>query len=185
MGGPGSSALTAGKITGAYGIKGWVKIHSYTSPGENLFDFGEWTLKGRGGRNTEQPVHFDEWRRQGKGMIAHIRGVDDRDLAESYRGLEILVKADSLPDLEEGDYYWHQLEGLEVWAREPGSSAERVLLGRVNYLLETGANDVLVIKASEGSIDDQERLVPYLPGDTVVSVDLERKRIEVDWYIDD
>ncbi len=185
MGGSGSSALTAGKITGVYGIKGWVKIHSYTSPEENLFDFGEWTLRGRGNRNQALPVHFDEWKRHGKGMVAHIRGVDDRDLAESYRGLEILVGAEKLPDLEEGDYYWHQLEGLEVWAREPGSSAERVLLGRVDYLLETGSNDVLVVKASEGSIDDRERLVPYLPGATVASVDIDRSRMEVDWYIDD
>ncbi|MFV8816940.1 ribosome maturation factor RimM [Haliea sp. E17] len=174
--------LTVGKITGCYGIKGWVKIHSYTSPEENLFDFGEWKLKRRG---SEEPVHFDEWKRHGKSMIAHIRGVDDRDIAESFRGLEILVGAEYLPELSEGDYYWHQLEGLEVWAREPESSADRVLLGRVDYLLETGANDVLVVKACEGSVDDRERLIPYLPDDVVASVDLQQGRMEVDWYIDD
>lgn len=182
MGGSGSSALTAGKITGCYGIKGWVKIHSYTAPEENLFRFGSWKLGRKGG---DVPVHFDQWKRHGRGMVAHIAGVDDRTLAESYRGLEIRVAAESLPDLAEGDYYWHQLEGLEVWAREPGSTAPRVPLGRVDHLLETGANDVLVVKPGEGSLDDRERLIPYLPGDVVVSVDLGAGRLEADWYIDD
>ena len=65
------------------------------------------------------------------------------------------------------------------------SDAERVLLGRVDHLLETGANDVLVVKASEGSIDERERLIPYLPEDVVVSVDLAHQRMEVDWYLEE
>ena len=96
-----------------------------------------------------------------------------------------MVEADGLPELDEGDYYWHQLQGLQVWGREPGSSDQRVLLGRVDYLIDTGANDVLVIKASKGSIDERERLVPYLPGDVVSRVSLEEEVIEVDWYLDE
>jgi 16S rRNA processing protein RimM len=176
----GSSQLTAGKITGAYGVKGWVKIHSYTDPVENLFGFGAWQLQRRGALET---VEFDAWRRHGKGVVAHIVGVEDRTRAESLRGLEIVVEAGSLPALEEGDFYWRELEGLQVWAREPGSGEPRVLLGTVDYLIETGANDVLVVKASEDSIDDGERLIPYLPGEVVTRVSLEEAVIEVDWYI--
>ena len=178
----GSSQLTAGKITGVYGVKGWVKIHSYTEPAENLFAFGAWQLKRRG---SLEPVEFDEWKRHGKGMIAHIAGVDDRTLAESFKGLKIVVEADRLPALEEGDFYWHQLQGLQVWGREPGTSDDRVLLGTVDYLIETGANDVLVVKATKDSIDDRERLIPYLPGDVVTRVSLEEGMVEVDWYLDE
>lgn len=177
----GSSQLTAGKITGAHGIKGWVKIHSYTDPEENLFGFGAWRLQRRGA--LLKSVEFDAWRRQGKGMVAHIVGVDDRTEAESLRGVEIVVAAGRLPTLAEGDFYWHQLQGLQVWGREPGSSAERVLLGTVDYLIETGANDVLVVKASEESIDERERLIPYLPGEVIKRVGLEEAVIEVDWFI--
>ena len=171
-----NAILVVGKITGCYGIKGWVKIHSYTDPQENFLGFGHWMLKRRGGL---EPVEFDAGRRQGKGLVAHIAGVDDRTLAESFRGLEVAVRADSLPHLEEGDYYWSQLQGLQVWCRD---GDDKVLLGTVDYLLETGANDVLVVKASEGSIDEQERLIPYLPGDVVTRVDLEEAIIEVDWF---
>ena len=182
MGESGASQLTAGKITGCYGVKGWVKIHSYTDPEENLFHFGSWMLKRRG---SLEPVEFDQWKRHGKGMVAHIAGVDDRTLAESFKGLNIVVEADRLPALEEGDFYWNQLQGLQVWGREPESTDDRVLLGTVDYLIETGANDVLVVKAAEGSIDDRERLIPYLPGDVVTRVSLEEGIVEVDWYLDE
>lgn len=181
--------LVVGKITGCYGVKGWVKIHSYTEPRENFLGFGKWVLLRRG---APEPIEFDDGRVQGKGLVAHIAGVDDRNLAEAYSGLEVAVQADSLPALEEGDYYWSQLQGLQVWCREPredGSSkegvAERVLLGTVDYLIETGANDVLVVKPSAGSIDDRERLIPYLPGDVVTRVDLERAEMEVNWFLED
>ena len=180
MGESGSSQLTAGKITGCYGIRGWVKVHSYTDPGENLFDFGRWMLKRRGSLET---IEFDQWKRHGKGMVAHIVGVDDRTLAESFKGLKIVVEAEGLPSLEDGDYYWHQLQGLQVWGREPESDADRVLLGTVGYLIETGANDVLVVKAGGASIDDRERLIPYLVGDVVTRVSLEEGIMEVDWYL--
>ncbi len=174
-----NAMLVVGKITGCYGIKGWVKIHAYTDPQENFLGFGHWMLKRRGGL---EPIEFDDGRRQGRGLVAHIAGVDDRTVAESYRGLEIAVQADSLPGLEEGDYYWSQLQGLHVWCR---AGDDKVLLGTVDYLIETGANDVLVVKASEDSIDEQERLIPYLFGDVVTRIDLEEAVIEVDWFLDE
>ena len=85
-----NAMLVVGKITGCYGIKGWVKIHAYTDPQENFLGFGHWMLKRRGGL---EPIEFDDGRRQGRGLVAHIAGVDDRTVAESYRGLEIAVQA--------------------------------------------------------------------------------------------
>ena len=193
MAGP-DDMLVIGKITGCYGVKGWVKIHSYTEPRENFLRFGKWMLQRRG---ALEPIEFDDGRVQGKGLVAHIAGVDERTLAEAYSGLEVAVQADSLPALAAGDYYWSQLQGLQVWCRnagEPGigeqgseeqSSEERVLLGTVDYLIETGANDVLVVKPSTDSIDDRERLIPYLPEDVVTRVDLDRAVIEVDWFLED
>ena len=171
--------LVVGKITGCYGIKGWVKIHPYTDPQENFLGFGSWMLQRRG---SLEPIEFDAGRRQGRGLVAHIAGVDDRTLAESYKGLEVAVTGDCLPQLEDGDYYWSQLQDLQVWCRD---TDDRVLLGTVDYLIETGGNDVLVVKASDQSIDDRERLIPYLPEDVVTRVDLEQGVIEVDWFLDE
>ncbi len=175
-------SLEIGEITGCHGIKGWVKVHSYTDPPENFSELGPWELHRRGG---VQPVQFDAIRRQGKGLVAHIVGVDDRTLAETYRGARVTVPVDRLPALARGDYYWRQLEGLQVWCHTPGKDSDRLLLGTVDYLIETGANDVLVVKASDGSIDQRERLIPYLPGDVVTDVDLDKGIIEVSWFPDD
>ena len=173
------ATLVIGKITGSYGIKGWVKIHPYTDPQENFLEFGHWMLKRRSGL---EPIECDAGRRQGRGLVAHMAGVDDRTLADSYKGLEVAVPADGLPQLEQGDYYWSQLQGLQVWCQD---GEGRVLLGSVDYLIETGANDVLVVKACEGSIDQRERLIPYLPGDVVTRVDLDEAVIEVQWHLDE
>ncbi len=103
MGESGSGApdsLVVGKITGVYGIKGWVKIHAYTDPVENFLGFGDWKVKRRGGL---EPIEFDAGRRQGKGLVAHIAGVDDRTLAESYKGLEVVAAASGLLAWEPGE----------------------------------------------------------------------------------
>ena len=185
-----SDSLVIGKIVGCFGIKGWVKIHAYTDPVENFLAYDGWAIKAQDSRaraHDNESLVFDAGHRQGKGLVAHIKGVDDRTLAESYKGLEVVVRATELPGLDEGDFYWRQLQGLQVWCREQGAetgSDERVLLGTVDHLIETGANDVLVVKACEGSIDQKERLVPYLPDDVVTRVDLEKAVIEVDWFIE-
>ena len=90
----GAGTLVVGKIVGCFGIKGWVKIHSYTEPGENLLGYGNCLISRRTG---PEPIEFDAGHRQGKGLVAHIKGVDDRTLAESYKGLEIVAAASELP----------------------------------------------------------------------------------------
>jgi 16S rRNA processing protein RimM len=171
--------VVVARITGCYGLKGWLKIHSYTDPPENLLGFGEWRVR-RGGEL--EPIEIDAGKRRGKGLVAHVAGVDDRSLAETYKGLEVVVPESALPVLSEGDYYWRDLQGLQVWCRDSG---DRVLLGTVDHLIETGANDVLVVAACEGSIDRRERLIPYLPGNSVTGVDLAAGVIEVDWFVDE
>jgi len=105
-----------------------------------------------------------------------------RSRAASLSGLEVVVRRDALPSLEAGDYYWCDLQGLQVWCRDGSHS---VLLGTAERLIETGANDVVVVRACAGSVDDRERLIPYLPGQTVINVDLAAGRIEVDWFLDE
>ncbi|MEZ5571724.1 MAG: ribosome maturation factor RimM [Halioglobus sp.] len=171
--------LVVGKITGCYGLKGWVKIQAKTETPENFMEFGVWYLV----RPDEyQPVELDKIKVQGRGLVAHIKDVDDRTLAESYKGIQIAVPVSALPALPDGDYYWRDLQGLRVWCRQAN---DKVLLGVVDYLIETGANDVLVVKPCDGSIDSRERLIPYLPGNSVTRVDLQQGIIEVDWFVDD
>lgn len=173
-----SNLVTVGRITGVFGIKGWVKIHSDTEPRDNIFEYTPWWLKTRHG---VKPVEIDQAKPHGNGLIAHIKGVDDRDLAETYCKVDIAVERDLMPELEEGEFYWDQLIGLTVITEQ---GPEPVVLGSVQKLMATGANDVLVVKGNTetlASLDNKERLLPYVPGQFVKSVDLEAGEIRVDW----
>jgi 16S rRNA processing protein RimM len=88
------------------------------------------------------------------------------------------VAKDQLPHLPAGDYYWNQLIGLKVYTQVDGSDVE---LGEIASMMETGANDVVVISATASSVDNQERLIPYLVGQFVLKIDLEENRMDVDW----
>ncbi|MBY4676146.1 ribosome maturation factor RimM [Marinobacterium arenosum] len=168
-----SDKLTVlGRITAVYGIKGWVKVFSHTQPMENILDYSPWLLN-LDGRWTE--VKLAEGKRHGKGIIVRLAGVDDRDQARKYCNLDIAVEQSRLPELEEGDYYWSQLEKLSVYTL----SGE--LLGKVHHLIETGSNDVLVVRKCAGSIDKRERLIPYLPDQVIKEIDLEAGTLRVDW----
>lgn len=170
-----SNLVDVGRITAVFGIQGWVKIHSSTEPAENLFEYDPWWLKTPHGVKA---VEIDAVRPHGKGFVAHIKGVDDRDEAALYTGTTIAVERQQLPELADGEFYWHQLQGLAVISRFAGRDTR---LGCVARMLETGANDVLVIQADEHSLDDRERLVPYIPGQYVLDVDLEAGTVFVDW----
>ena len=172
------SYVPAGFIGGFYGIKGWVRIRSFTEPQENLLSYESLVLRDN---QRFEPLKLDDGRVHGKGLIAHIAGVDDRETAGEFLGKEILLDIANLPRLREGEYYWHQLVGLKVWCT---GEFDLTLLGRVDHLLDTGANDVLVISPCEGSVDLLERLIPYKVGDIVTKIDLLAGIIEVDWFLD-
>jgi 16S rRNA processing protein RimM len=182
--------LCAGRITGAYGIKGWVKVHSYTDPASNLLDYEAWGLAATGSAELgreQAPAGLRQvkplaGRMQGKALVAQLPGVADRTAAEALRGTGIWLPADSLPALEAGDYYWRDLVGLKVITDFEGRS---LLLGEVDHLLETGANDVLVLRPCAGSIDDRQRLLPYLPESVVREVDQAAGEMRVHWHPED
>jgi 16S rRNA processing protein RimM len=161
--------MLIGKISGVYGVRGWVKIFSDTSPRENILGYNPWMLNIQG---QWQERKLLQGRPQGKGIVAQIEGVNDRDIAHSLIGTPIAMRCDRLPSLKEGDYYWRDLIGLKV------QNLEGVDLGTVDHLIETGANDVLVLKG------DEERLIPFVIGPVVQNIDLDARSMTVDWQAD-
>ncbi|MGI9289893.1 MAG: ribosome maturation factor RimM [Gammaproteobacteria bacterium] len=167
--GDSKSTMLLGRIAGAYGIKGWVKVSSYTEPAENIFKYSPWKLQRVDGADVTPSLEVVQGKQHGKGLIVQLNGVTDRDQAESLRGLGIHVDRESMPEPELDQYYWSDLEGLQV-ANVSGDE-----LGRVDQLLDTGSADVMVVKGSE------RILIPFIVGQTVISVDLAAGRILVDW----
>ncbi|MGQ9426345.1 ribosome maturation factor RimM [Gilvimarinus sp. F26214L] len=167
--------IPVGRIGAVYGVRGWVRVQSFTAPPEKIFEYQPWWLRTPEGWQSMEVAASSI---QGKRLVAQLSGVDDRERARAYAQVEIAVAADALPPLDEGEYYWHQLEGLRVISEYGGEHHD---LGRVERLMETGANDVLVVRGDGDSIDKRERLVPYLPDHTVRKVDLARDEILVDW----
>ncbi|MFT5708197.1 MAG: 16S rRNA processing protein RimM [Oceanospirillaceae bacterium] len=161
-----------GQITSVYGIKGWLKIYSHTEPMDGILDYKPWLIQ----RNGQwMPINVEVSRKHGKGLVAKLEKVDDRDVARQYCGADIAVERSGLPVLEVGEYYWSQLEQLTVYTL----AGEE--LGKVSHLIETGSNDVLVVKGDSNSIDLRERMVPYLPDQVVKEINLEEGTMRVDW----
>jgi len=169
-----------GKVTSIYGVKGWVKVFSYTQPKENICQYNNWLLQDVSG--VSRPIKVLACKPHGNGLVAHFEGVNDRDIAKKYCGMLVTVSASELPVLSEGEYYWSQLQGLQVYSVFPvEGKSEPLLLGKVDHLIETGSNDVLVVTKCKNSIDSNERLIPYLPEQVVKTIDLSKGIIEVDW----
>jgi len=159
--------VTLGRISGAHGIQGWVKVHSDTSPRENIVGYSPWYLVREGRRETWK---VNAGRLQGKAVVAKLAGCNDRDAAEALAGAEITIPREQLPaTTEPGEFYWADLVGLEV------RTVDGVALGRIVQLFETGANDVIVVQG------DRERLIPYIWQQVVRDVDLEAGVMLVDW----
>ncbi|NCT68221.1 MAG: ribosome maturation factor RimM [Rhodanobacteraceae bacterium] len=167
MGGAGEKLVLLGRIVGVHGVRGELKLESYTEPRTQIFRYRPWLLRSASG---DRQIDGGRGRAHGKGLVAELPGVVDRDAAAALVGTEVWVARSALPALKPGEYYWSDLEGLEV------VTVEGVPLGRVSHLLATGANDVLVAKDGE-----RERLIPFLVDRFVTGVDMEQQRITVDW----
>ncbi|WP_340121030.1 ribosome maturation factor RimM [Methylobacter svalbardensis] len=158
--------ISVGKISGVFGIKGWVKVFSFTDPRENILTYSPWLLKKDDETKT---VSIVDGQLQGKTIVAQLTGVNDRNQAEDLMGWDIFITQDQLPKAAKDEYYWSDLIGLHV------ETVDGVQLGRVDSLLETGANDVIIVQG------ERERVIPFLQGQTIINVDLVAGRIIVDW----
>ena len=170
--------VVLGKVGKVHGLKGWVRLHSHTSPPENILDYAE-----LGATIKQKPValSIDNSRKQNSTLLVHFKGFDDPESSQQLVGAELWIGADLMPELEEGNYYWHQLQDMEI------VNLQQEVLGQVSKLLETGANDVLVVSPTAQSIDNRERLIPYLKDKVIKNVDIDANRIQVDWeasYLD-
>ena len=166
--------LVIGKINGVFGVKGWIKVFDYARVRGDVLQHRRWLL-GKSNQWSERKIEAGQV--HGKGVIAKLEGCEDRDSAAALLGSEIAVWRDWLTPTQGGQYYWFQLEGLAV-QNLTGES-----LGWVTGLMETGANDVMVVKPCAGSLDDRERLLPYT-GQCVLAIDLEAGVMRVEWDAD-
>lgn len=160
-----------GKVVGVWGVKGWIKLHSYTRDRVDIAQYATWYLQEP--RKKGEPVAFNvlSCREQGQGIAAQLEGMTDRDQAMAMNGQKILVKQEDLPALPDGEYYWQQLIGLDVFN-------EQTRIGVIGSILETGANDVLVVEQAQK--DQSDVLIPYTD-DVVIGVDLEQGAMQVNW----
>jgi len=167
--------IEIGKFGAVYGIKGWLKIHSYTDDPESIFQYKPLLMKSKG---ALQEVVITEWKRHNKGFVAKIAGYEDRDQVQAIVGLELLVDPSVLPELE-ADYYWRDLVGCQV------HTDKGYHLGVVTDLMETGSKDVLVVKAnSNDAFGQKERLIPFIEEQVVLNVDITSQLITVNWEPD-
>lgn len=161
--------VVMGKIVAAQGILGWVKVQTFTEYLDSLLDYDTWYV---GNEQAWRPLQVLEADVHGKVLVAKLEGIADRTAAEKYKGQLIAVPRAELPEQEEGEYYWSDLVGLSV----ENLAGEK--FGTVASLLETGANDVLVVKGEHG-----ETLIPFIAS-VIQQVSLKDKTIQVDWQAD-
>ena len=180
-----SEKVIVGRITGVYGVKGWLKVFSYTDPMEAIVDYSPWYI--RPDQQNQAPwtrVKLKAGKRHAKTVVAKFEQCNDRDAAMAYVGTEIAIELEQLESLKEkNEYYWRDLIGLRV------INQQNIELGVVTSLLETGANDVLVVASEIGSeevskVESRERLIPWTMNNAIIAVDQEQGVIRVDWDAD-
>lgn len=158
--------VIVGEISGSYGVKGWVKVRSYTDPPENILRYRPWMLE-QGGRPL--PYQMIGGKPYRGGVIAALENIESPERARELRGATIMVDRAQFPPAGAGEYYRVDLIGTTV------RNLEGRVLGLVRDVMTTGANDVLVVQG------ERERLIPFVLGHTVKTVDLQAAEILVDW----
>jgi 16S rRNA processing protein RimM len=157
-----------GRIVAPFGVKGWIKVEPWTAAAQNLLAYPAWWI-GEGEDWQERKV--GESRTQGRMVVARFDGCADRDAAVALRGKQVAVPRAQLPRPQPNEYYWADLIGLRV-VNEAGQD-----FGQVVRILETGANDVLVVQGG------RERLIPFI-ADTIAAIDLQGGLMRVNWDAD-
>ena len=165
--------IVVGKLGSSYGIRGWLRIFSLTEFPDSIFDYKPWYIQRAG---KWQEVIVESFKPHNQDMIVKLKGVDDRDQANALTNAEVFVDAEELPELNQGDFYWKDLIGCRV------KTVNGYDLGQVTDLMETGSNDVLVVKANlKDAFGATERLIPFVEEQFIKQVDLTTKMIVVDW----
>ncbi len=169
--------IKVGHIGSAYGLKGRVNIISYTQPKTNIIDYSPWYIQPRFQQRDEtyQLVKVEQIRKHGKGIVAQLPECNDRTAAESLKNIPIAILREQLPAQASDEYYWHDLIGLTV------TTVDDIKLGTVTDLLETGANDVLVVEEELIAGKTKIRLIPFIRPAVVTKIDLIAESIVVDW----
>jgi 16S rRNA processing protein RimM len=163
-------AVAIGRFGGPFGVKGWIKVISFTQPAEQILSYLPWFFF-KGGRKQE--IKEVNAQLHGKNLILQLEQSQDRESAKTFTNLEIYIDRSQLPALSNEEYYWIDLVGLAV------INKEAVELGRITSVFATGSNDVIVVRAEDG----KERYIPYLT-DVVLEVNLDQKTVMVDWDAD-
>ncbi|WP_392561839.1 ribosome maturation factor RimM [Orbus sturtevantii] len=165
--------IIVGKLGSSYGIRGWLRVFSFTEHPESLFGYKPWYIFKAG---EWQEAEVESFKPHNQDTIVKIKGINDRDDANTLTNFEIYVDAQELPALGEGDFYWKDLIGCKVIA------VNGYDLGQVTDLMETGSNDVLVVKANlKDAFGAKERLIPFVDDQFIKHVDLSARTITVDW----
>ena len=168
-----TNPIVVGKMGSTYGIRGWLRVFSSTEESESIFDYQPWFVKRAG---EWQLIELEGWKRHSQDLIIKVKGMEDREAAALLTNCDIVVDSTQLPALDAGDYYWKDLMGCQV------VTTAGYQLGAVIDMMETGSNDVLVVKANlKDAFGIQERLIPFLDGQVIKNVDLNARAIEVEW----
>jgi len=160
--------VVMGRVTAPHGVHGWVRVRAFTAEPDGLAAYADWWLGDEGARIRRRVEAFELHR---SGIVAKLEGCDDRSAAERLAKMDVSVPRAFLPTIETGQYYWTDLIGAKVVGREGA------VLGTIESLIETGANDVLVVQG------ERERLIPFVE-QVIIEVDLERGCLVVDWGLD-
>lgn len=161
--------ILLGRVIGAFGVRGELKLQSFTDPLAGVMDYQPWLFVHNG---VEREISGARGRLTAKGLTITLPDVADRDAADALAGAEVWVPRSRLPAAKPGEYYWVDLEGLAV------VNLEGVSFGTVSHLFETSANDVMVVAG------ERQRLIPFLPDRYILSVDFDAGKITVDWDAD-
>ena len=175
-----SDRVIVGRIKSPFGLQGWVWMDSFTQDPSSLFQWTPWTLirKADLASGRLEVVGFqtepETWKLRDKGIVVRLKGCPDRTSVEKLVNCVIEVDSVHLPKLSNDEFYWRDLEGCRT------KTLEGVDLGIVQAVIATGANDVVLVKGDENSVDRTERLIPFIE-QTVTSVDMSGRVITVDW----
>jgi 16S rRNA processing protein RimM len=159
-----SGHVELGRVVGVFGVRGWIRLRSHTVPPEGILRYRRWHIAGR------------EWQvadghAQGETVVAGLEGLEDRDAALALRGSTVEVARSALPKPKKGEFYWTDVLGSEV------VSTTGAKLGTLGSVTSNGAQDVMVVTG------ERQRLIPFVVGPIVKSVDPAAKQIIVEWEL--